>query len=239
MKTMLKAIAISNIGNIRNNHEDNYLLGYGQYISKEKQAEMINSYFSSKHNFVGDNGIFAVCDGMGGHLAGEVASFETVKWLNNHYKALQYADENELVRHIAELNTLICKFSCNNIQCENMGTTLSAIIASNEQALLLNVGDSRIYCFIDNELIRKTIDHTEGQRLLNLNLLTHEEYLNFPSRKALYKYIGRKGDLVADLFREQIQSRIYYLICSDGISDIVSEQQMQKIFLENKDIVNI
>lgn len=229
---MIEAIAHSNVGNVRSSHEDNYLLGFGQYIDKNMQSQMINNYYTSTHTFIGDEGIFAVCDGMGGHLSGEIASFETVKWLNNNYKQLLLADET-LVTYIHELNRYVCNYSQTHSNCSNMGTTLSAIIATKQDLFFVNAGDSRIYEFRNNTLTQVSVDHTEGQRLLDLNLLTPREYKEFPSRKSLYKYIGRSGDLVADIMKAKIMPNTYYMICSDGVTDIVSEEYLKDIFNGN------
>jgi len=80
---MINAVAFSNVGNIRSNHEDNYLLGVGNHIDEVIQRQMRNNLYMQKSTYTGDAGVFAVCDGMGGHASGEVASYAAICWLNN------------------------------------------------------------------------------------------------------------------------------------------------------------
>lgn len=232
---MIEAIALSNVGNIRSSNEDNYLLGKDKYIDKSIRSAMINNYYTSKHRFRGNEGIFAVCDGMGGHLSGETASYESIMWLNDHYDKI-ICDMENAVLHIAELNRYIYRYALMDKKFRNMGTTLSAVIAYNRRLCFINAGDSRIYRFSNDKLTQLTNDHTEGQRLMDLRLLTKDECMKFPSRKALYKYIGREGELVADVNISEAKDNEYYMICSDGVSDTLPDTKLEELFKNENNI---
>lgn len=235
---MINAVAFSNVGNIRSNHEDNYLLGVENYINKATQKQMRNNLYTKKATYTADFGIFAVCDGMGGHVSGEVASYAAVSWLNNNANLLLNSQSKEIIGHITELNTHICSEADEVSGCNNMGCTLSAILINGQSIHTVNVGDSRIYCFKNKKLSQMTMDHTEGQRLLNLGLLTKDELPEFSSRKSLYKYLGRNGDLIADVV-DISGSDGLYMVCSDGLTDVLDDNEMEEIFLKGDRISNI
>lgn len=235
---MINAVAFSNVGNVRSNHEDNYLLGVDRCIDSVTQKLMKNNLYTDKASFTGDRGIFAVCDGMGGHASGEVASCKAVSWLNDKYNLLLNAQAEDVVSYISELNAYICNEAERALSCNNMGCTLSAIIVSNRRVYAVNAGDSRIYSFKNGKLTQISTDHTEGRRLLKLGLLTEEELSDFPSRKSLYKYLGRKGELIADVTEMSGDCGVY-LICSDGLTDTLKDGELETLFRNGGSIANI
>ena len=235
---MINAVAFSNVGNIRSNHEDNYLLGVDNCINEVIQKQMRNNLYTEKSTFTGDSGVFVVCDGMGGHASGEVASYSAVSWVNNKIDLLLNSQPKEIIDAITGLNKHICNEADKVLGCNNMGCTLSAILINGRQIYTVNAGDSRIYCFRNEKLSQITTDHTEGQRLLNLGLLTKDELPEFSSRKSLYKYLGRKGELIADVV-DISGSDGLYMICSDGLTDALNDGEIEEIFLKGDSIANI
>lgn len=235
---MINAVAFSNVGNVRSNHEDNYLLGIDQCIDSVTQKLMKNNLYTDKASFSGNCGIFAICDGMGGHASGEVASYNAVSWLKNNQNVLLNAQVEDVVSYISELNTHICNEAEITLSCNNMGCTLSAIIINHRKVYVVNVGDSRIYSFKSGKLTQLSTDHTEGQRLLKLGLLTEEELSDFPSRKSLYKYLGRKGDLIADV-TDMSDDYGLFLICSDGLTDTLADDELEMLFRNGGSIADI
>lgn len=235
---MIDAVAFSNAGNIRSNHEDNYLLGVDSHISKAIQKQMRNNLYTEKSAYTGNSGVFAVCDGMGGHASGEAASYAAVSWLMNKTNLLLNSRSEEIIGCITELNTHICDEANRVSSCNNMGCTLSAILINGRNIHTVNAGDSRIYCFKNRKLSQITTDHTEGQRLLNLGLLTKDELPEFSSRKSLYKYLGRNGDLIADV-ADISGSDGLYMICSDGLTDSVDDGEIERVFRKGGSISDI
>lgn len=235
---MINAVAFSNVGNVRSNHEDNYLLGIDQCIDSVTQKLMKNNLYTDKASFSGNCGIFAVCDGMGGHASGEVASYKAVLWLKNNQNVLLNAQAEDVVSYISELNTHICNEAEVTLNYNNMGCTLSAIIINNKKVYVVNVGDSRIYSFKSGKLTQLSTDHTEGQRMLKLGLLTEDELSNFPSRKSLYKYLGRKGELIADV-TDMSDDYGLFLICSDGLTDTLEDDELEMLFRNGGHIADI
>ena len=226
----------SNVGNSRQNQEDNAILPGGAYLTPElvkeigEKRQTHERYFA--YNF--ENGFLAaVSDGMGGHASGEVASAQVVQYLCANYQRIvgnASFGERFLVDEIAALNRLILSCAKGDAALRGMGATLCGVVASNGCYYGVNVGDSRLYRYYNGKLEQLSTDHTEGERLLKLNLLTKEEYQRFPRRKNLYKYMGVSSELVADVFK--IGSCVpgaTLLLCSDGLADVVSHDEIETV----------
>jgi len=226
----------SNVGNSRANQEDNALIGKEVYLSELEVNELSDtrqtgrkSRFLSKRDPV----FVAVSDGMGGHSRGEVASLMTVQYLSDKYHEiidLALQREQGIQEEIKLLNQKVVSVAKSTPDCKGMGATLCGVVGKQGRYLGFNVGDSRLYQYSAGALKQLSKDHTEGQRLVDLNLLTESELLNFPRRKNIYKYIGRSGDLIADVFRiSNCVSGSVLLLCSDGLTDALSDKELEMI----------
>lgn len=223
---------LSHIGNSRSNQEDNMLVGKICY-----DLDVIRA-FSSENPIicrameldVTSNTLLAVSDGMGGHALGEEASYLTVKCLCDNYSKLVESNKEFLSTTISEINRTVSNMSKNNPEYKGMGATLCGFIYQGDKILGFNVGDSRLYRFDNGVLNQLSKDHSEGQRLLDLKLLDEEEVKSFPNRKAIYKYIGMKTDLVADVFEiDSCEQGTIFLLCTDGLTDVLADSEIQDI----------
>lgn len=231
----LQVSAISNIGNVRDNHEDNLFIPNKCYIDEELQKNIKSSQNNIVFSYNGKSGVFAVCDGMGGHNAGEIASRMAVEYIKDNYDSFLKEDDKQLLNLIKDLNNSICEYGDKNIGCSNMGSTFSSIIISNNKVYLLHVGDSRIYKYVAGNLTKLSRDHTEGERLVDAGVVKRENLDKFPNRKLLYKYLGRKGELVADCEKIDVMAGERLLIASDGLSDTLSTDEMLGILKESNE----
>ncbi|MCS0674502.1 PP2C family serine/threonine-protein phosphatase [Cytobacillus firmus] len=227
----------SNIGKFRKKHEDNFLLDNGDYLS---QLHLENDFDESVKSYqtTVSQALFAVSDGMGGHQSGEAASFLSVSKLSemrNHILSAHRLEEavNRYQKYISSLNSEMIIKSSMDKSLMGMGATLSTLILHSGHAIGIQVGDSRIYQYRQDELIQMTKDHTEGQRMLDLNLLTTEEVSRFRSSKELTRYVGMgdeyfvlKGDHTEAV---KITDRTWFLLCSDGLTDAVEDADIQLI----------
>ncbi len=238
----LSAVCFSHIGK-RINHEDNFLIN-DTFLTSEIQKQMSNNHhFHFSDNITSNICLYAVSDGMGGHNAGEVASRICVEKLASEYKELRhYSTINDVVAYlqtvIAEINDTVCDLSYKNDDLKGMGTTLVLFIVFGNECAVLNIGDSRAYYFADNKLIQITKDNTEGQRMLDLGLLTRKELSEFPARKNLNRYIGFSQSsyvLRADEYYPTLDGGIM-ILCSDGISDFVSDTRITEILNLEKNL---
>lgn len=239
---MSTAVCFSHIGK-RLNHEDNFLIN-GVYLTSDKQKRMSDNrcYFtsdsSSRRTY-----LFAVSDGMGGHNAGEVASRICVEKLASAEKELyRYSTINEVVDYlqmiIAEINSEVYALSCKNDELKGMGATVVILVICGNDVAVLSVGDSRAYYFDGDALVQITKDHTEGQRMLDLGLLTRKELSGFSARKNLNRYIGfdpNRFVFRADEFYPVLENGIL-LLCSDGISDFLPDNRISEILCSEDEL---
>ncbi|WP_443771064.1 PP2C family protein-serine/threonine phosphatase [Anaerostipes sp.] len=229
---MLRAVCASGIG-MRPTHEDNFLLN-GKIIEKEIQQRMpelkmiqYQSVCSKKVNFI------TVSDGMGGHNAGEIASYYCMKeFAALEEKVQNCISINEVVSRIQQeivyINSSICEMGNRYVGLYGMGTTLVMLVNYETEYVLLNIGDSRAYGFGKQGLWQISKDHTEGQRMVDLGILTRKEVENFPAKKNLNRYLGYCGigyQLQADVF-ELPASTTTVLLCSDGVTDVLNEKKL-------------
>ncbi len=235
MDKRIRISAISHIGNSRDNQEDNYLVHRRGYLPPDVRDSMPKN--RTPYCFEGtidkDHFLVAVSDGMGGHACGEAASLITVECLSNSFDEIINSmglGEKALAAQISHINNAVCSMSQKDSSCQGMGATLCGVIANEYELVGFNVGDSRLYQFQNGELKQLSTDHTEGQRLLKMQLLTEEEVENFPRRKMLHKYIGYDGDIVPDIFRiTRAEQGTIFLLCTDGLSDVMSDNEMEQV----------
>ena len=240
-----RAVCYSHIGK-RQNQEDNFLFdGISLTLDNQKQRSEQPIVFSSK-NTMERVKLFAISDGMGGHNAGEVASRICVEKLAEIEPLLQnYHSMKDIVAFlqfkIAEINRTVYEMSCRYEAYKGMGATLVLCVLYGMECVVLNVGDSRAYYFDGSTLMQITKDNTEGQRMLDLGLLTRKELLHFPARKHLNRYIGYAPTgfiLQADEYYPQIKDGTI-LLCSDGISDFLSDKQIVQILQSELDLEKV
>lgn len=240
-KTM-PAVCLTHIGK-RPNHEDNYYFDT-QYLTSEIQKQLYEQKFIF-HLSNNDDHLqyFAISDGMGGHNAGEIASricVEKLASLEGQIHRCQSLRETVCLFQTAimEINATVCEMGRINSECRGMGATLVLFIKYDNSYAVLNVGDSRAYYLNKNAFLQLTKDHTEGQRMLDLGLLTRKELLNFPARKNLNRYIGYEQYgfvLKADEYYPALEEGMV-LLCSDGVTDALSEEQISTILRQEKDV---
>lgn len=234
MKCIMNNIYVyTHIGNSRTNQEDNYFIGKGKFLSPSNRDLMMLKRSCFMDKCQSDERICCfVSDGMGGHSSGEVASLFVVNYIDENFEQLfgqEESDVNLIKKFVKELNDALCCEAKLNNNCD-MGATLCGVISCGEKTLCVNAGDSRAYLVNDGKISQITVDNTEGQRLLDLRLLTKEELDDFPKRKAIYKYIGKEIELIPDIYEVQnISQGSFILLCSDGLSDVMTNDEILEI----------
>lgn len=235
-----KTYAFSHVGNSRTLQQDNYLVGDSVLLSQAMRDRMLKSsrlFCEIVELQIGDNCVF-VCDGMGGHAHGEVASLTAVQLLKKHYNELIQAAavSTEAIQDIiSKLNDEFCQIAIDKPELRTMGTTLCGVILKDYHVYGINIGDSRLYWYQDNTLKQITIDHTEGQRLQNLGFLTEDEVRRFPNRKAIYKHIGQRINLKPDVFEiDNIIPGTILLLTTDGLTDALTDEEIGNVLQSEK-----
>lgn len=239
---ILKAVCLTQAGK-RETHEDNFFLN-GEILPPEcqRQIERTRCLFCQFAD-VPTRGCFAVSDGMGGQNAGDVASRICVEHLAGLQRQVQgVADIEEAVDmaqyEFACINEDVCRISRQDVRFSGMGATLVLLVICGARCAVLHVGDSRAYQFDGDSLIQLTRDHTEGQRMLDIGLLTRKELEGFSSRKHLNRYVGynaRDCILQPDVCYPAME-RGMIMLCSDGITDVLTDDKMRDILSSELDL---
>ncbi len=178
----------------------------------------------------GNRIIALVCDGMGGARAGNIASEMAVDiFMHEFLYSPAVADETEqqrMERAASRANAEIFRRSNTDPDCRGMGTTLVAAFVKKGEALILNEGDSRAY-YINNEgIVRVTRDHSLVEELVQRGDLTRDQARVHPHKNYITRALGAESKLKTDYFHQKMEQGSYLLLCSDGLSNMVSEQEI-------------
>ncbi len=172
--------------------------------------------------------LLAVADGMGGQAAGEVASSVVIANLAPLDDEIPGADLLDLLAVAVErANEQLRQLVEQHPQLEGMGTTLTALLWSGARIGMVHVGDSRAYLLRDGQLTQITHDHTWVQQLVDEGRITEEEADHHPQRSLLMRAIDGRGNVDLDLSIREARPGDRYLLCSDGLSGVVSRETIE------------
>jgi serine/threonine protein phosphatase PrpC len=177
--------------------------------------------------------LLAVADGMGGHAAGEVASAVTIGALAELDTALSESPGRtgdmmaDLSNAVASANMRLQQMIMANPAVEGMGTTLTAVLWSDGHAAVCHIGDSRGYLLRDGELYQITHDHTLVQSLVDEGRITEDDVSTHPQRSLLLRALDGRTVAEPDLSMHEAQLGDRYLLCSDGLSGVVSDETLR------------
>jgi protein phosphatase len=172
--------------------------------------------------------LLAIADGMGGQAAGEVASSEVISTIVGLDDDVPGSDIlTSLGTYVQRANDQLRAMVEEDPQLEGMGTTLTALLWTGQRLGMVHVGDSRAYLLRDGVLTQITQDHTWVQRLVDEGRITEEEATTHPQRSLLMRALGSSEHVEPDLSVREVRAGDRYLICSDGLSGVVSHQTME------------
>jgi len=207
----MRVLSFSEKGCIRKNNEDSFLV-----LSAE--------------------GLYAVADGMGGHRAGEVASsialHELETWIPRLAGLENQALENGLIEAFVQANRVVNESSTTEPENAGMGTTLTVLLIRNEKVVIAHVGDSRAYLWRNEMLTPLTMDHSLVCELVRLGQISLDEAKRHPQRNVLMRAIGADPTIEVDCRSIGLQTKDVFLICTDGFSNMISDQELTEEFLE-------
>ena len=172
--------------------------------------------------------LFVVADGMGGAQAGEVASRIAVEAFEPGVSDAAHP-EHELAELARSANERIHSLSHSNAEQAGMGTTLTALYVGEHEVAIAHVGDSRAYCLREGKLLRLTDDHTLVDELMRQGRLTPEEAVEHPQRSVITRALGPEGAVDVDTRSFQARAGDLYLLCSDGLTTMISEEDIAAI----------
>lgn len=201
-------------------------------VGKQRKSNQdYADYFKSDYNQY----LFVLCDGVGGHQAGDVASELTTKYLGKEFQSIdKQLTAEEASQWIGEaihkVNNFIYEESLKDRQLDGMGTTLVLALVIEELVLIAHVGDSRAYIFEQGQLIQKTEDHSLVNELIRSGEITKEEGDYHPQRNIVTQSIGVTPDVGYELSEIQTHSIDGLMLCSDGLTNMVSHEELVNYF---------
>jgi protein phosphatase len=216
---MLQYACISDKGAIRAHNEDAFIF---RTFDKNPEGFDIDTYGS----------LFTIADGLGGHNAGEIASNMACHALLKYYSRTDVSEEtmwDHLKSLYYQINENVLLQSMKVSDFNGMGTTLTTLIIRKQKAWIAHVGDSRVYLIRKNEMDQVTQDHTEIQSMVEQGLYTQEEANKCSERNVLNQAIGVDNRLRVFTWAELIQPDDLFLLCSDGLYDMLSEKDIFSI----------
>lgn len=178
-------------------------------------------------------GLFVVSDGMGSHGGGKIASAVVVNVLpiqvNDAFERGGRVVPNILDKSIRHLNSHINQYTRDFEEFRGAGATVAACLIQEGKAYLAHMGDSRGYLMRKGELARLTLDHSVVDLLTAMGQITREQAVNHPGRNTITRYVGMDEPLGPDINFVDLQEGDRILLCTDGLTDQVSEQEIGAI----------
>jgi serine/threonine protein phosphatase PrpC len=183
--------------------------------------------------FQNQNGsFFIVCDGMGGHVGGATASQMAVQSIKDFLSQTFYDNlKDAIYQAINYANAKIYERALNEIALSGMGTTCVVLALRDEKIYYAHVGDSRLYMYMQNNLIRLTNDHSVVQNLVNQGIITEEEAENHPRRNELMRALGTSSFVDVEVCKDVLfpKKGDIFLLCSDGLCGLLSDAGIKEI----------
>ena len=215
----LKGYGATNVGKVRQANEDAYLLDE-------------------------ERNLYIVADGMGGHQGGGYASQNAVTGIKEELLKMELAQDTtqpvanhndktpiqiRLLHALHRTNERIYQKALEDSTLRGMGTTVTVLQFDHVFANIAHVGDSRLYLFRDGLLFQLTRDHSWVQEQVDAGILSEADAKSHPLKNIITRSMGHECNVEVDLAKEKYQAGDNYLICSDGLSNMVDDQDIQKV----------
>lgn len=218
---------------------DNNIISYSISDIGKLRKENQDSFFINNKK-----GIFILCDGMGGEKGGATASKIVTKYLPKVIENIfsDYAKNNgdkihRLLKEIfINLNDFIREEGNKNSDLKGMGTTIVLGLFLNDNFYIAHCGDSRAYLFRNQNIERLTKDHSVVEILLELGHITPEQAKTHPARGQISKFIGMPGKAIPNINKITLQINDLILFCSDGLTNMLNDNEIQNILCEDSDL---
>jgi len=186
--------------------------------------------------------LFMVADGMGGHNAGEIASVMAIdkirEWMVENSTDLTTIRKirRAVAKSVEYANRHIYNHSKTIEGCKGMGTTLTMLYVLEDKIVVGHVGDSRAYMITSNEMSQITQDHSLVQQLLVEGRITKSEAKLHPQRNVITRAVGTSNEIEVDVMAVDIKKEDVVILCSDGLTNMVSEDELKALFMDEADI---
>lgn len=214
----MKTFSITDVGQKRNMNQD-YV-----YTSETPVGNIPN--------------LFVVADGMGGHNAGDFASKYTVEQLVKSIKSSRETNPIKIIRQsIESANKELLKKAYENPELTGMGTTLVVATIIEGYIYVANIGDSRLY-IISEGIKQITKDHSLVEEMIRLGEIDREDARYHPDKNIITRAVGAGDEVSVDFFELKLEQSDIILMCSDGLTNMISDEGIEEIVKSEKDVVH-
>ncbi len=210
---------------------------YGQFLTDRGQLRTINE--DAGGIFYNEAGqlLAIVADGMGGHLAGEVASQLAVSIIKKQWELIEKINtpveaEEWLQNTMTEMNTTIYQYSLEKEEYEGMGTTVVISICTTDFVSIAHIGDSRCYLLNETKFEQLTNDHSLVNELIRTGQITKLDAEQHPRKNVLLKAVGTEESVHADIQTINWEAENVLLLCSDGLTNKLTDEELEQ-YLRN------
>ena len=215
---MLKTFSITNIGKKRKTNQD-------FVYTSEQQVGMLPN-------------LFLVADGMGGHNAGDCASKMTVETIIEKISVSAETEPGRILEEaILAANARVREEAARSPELEGMGTTIVAAICDGSQLFVANVGDSRLYVENSREIIQVTRDHSWVEEMVQRGGIPRAEARNNEHKNIITRAVGAEETVQIDYFNVALQEGDIVLMCTDGLTNMLEDEEIRMILESSRDIV--
>lgn len=203
-----------------------------------KQRVVNQDYVYTSEGPIGNlPNLFVVADGMGGHNAGDFASRFVVEDMKQELLVIEeHFPEAILRKAIEEANRKLMAEAKKDSSLEGMGTTLVAATVIEHTLYFANIGDSRLY-LINDEIRQLSRDHSLVQEMVRLGGINADEAKHHPDKNIITRAIGVTEDIVIDFFEYRLQPEDIILMCTDGLTNMVDDEEIFRIVKSSRDVV--
>lgn len=212
---------------VKDRMDADVVTGHSAHLSWGSRSDVGLVRGHNEDSFLVQDPVFAVCDGVGGHAAGEVASAIAVRTISQ--LAPDTADDARLGAAIEEANSAIISAAQSGQGRDGMGCTASAVVIDGSRMAVAHVGDSRVYLLSGGVLVRITHDHSYVEELVDAGEITADEARVHPSRSIITRALGSDPDMYADHFTLDVHAGDRIIICSDGLSSMVPDSKIESV----------
>ncbi len=212
----------------------NLHLDIGNSSDVGKVREVNEDYFASFNGNFGS--LLIVCDGMGGHKGGDIASRIAVETIKNHFENLNnnYNIPEEIRISLETANDSIIQKAKEDTELSDMGSTVVLVLIKDGSAYYASVGDSRIYRIRDGEIQQITRDDSLVQQMVDLEIITEDEAKVHPKKNVITKALGINDKLEPEIYEPfKLQANDRLILCSDGLTAHVDEKEIFQLTENN------
>lgn len=213
---MIKAFCITDVGQNRSMNQD--------------------FVFASESSVGNLPNLFVVADGMGGHRAGDTASRYTVETILESIRSSKEKNPIKIIRSaIEEANRIVLKKASENESLAGMGTTVVVATIIGHYIYVANVGDSRLY-LIRDDIRQITKDHSLVEEMVRSGKLNREEAKHHPNKNVITRAVGVEKEVMIDFFDLRLRKGDMVLLCSDGLSNMLEDEEIRQIVKSGGDV---